>query len=82
MKSPIFNLIFGLLLLVAAIATASTWFVSGQMPLDRVVWTLALLLFAASRLIRFKAPESQLVRPIRGIAFAVLILAIFMKGHS
>jgi hypothetical protein len=82
MNTPIFNLVVGLLLLVAAVVTGSMWFVSGNMPMSRLVLTLALLLFAASRLIRFKAPDSQLIRPIRLTALAALVLGILMKAHS
>lgn len=81
MKTPIVNLVLGLLLLGLAVFTGSTWFISGHVPVSRLVLTLALLLFAVSRLMRFKAPESQLIRAIRMIALASLILSLFMKGN-
>jgi hypothetical protein len=75
------SLIWAVLFLGLLAASIVASVVKSSWPLYRMAVNVGLLLIGISHLIRFRSPESQLVRPIRIAGVLAWIGGFFMKGH-
>lgn len=75
------SLVFGIILLVILAGYLVPTLVSGVMPGARqVLLSVALLLFAISRIIMFKSPEAGVIGPMRTIALMACVASFLIKS--
>ncbi|PWU00194.1 MAG: hypothetical protein C5B53_04365 [Candidatus Melainabacteria bacterium] len=74
------SLIFGIVLLVILAGYLGPTLASGAMPgTHQLILSGALLLFAVSRFIMFKSPDSGIIGPMRTVALIGVIASFVVK---
>jgi hypothetical protein len=75
------NLIIGVILLVALAIYVGPTLASGAMPGTRqLLLSGALLIFAITRFIMFKSPDSGIINPMRMVALIGLVASFLIKS--
>jgi hypothetical protein len=74
------SLIWGIVLLVIVAGYVGPTLASGAMPgTHQLILSGALLLFAISRFIMFKSPDSGIINPMRTLALVGCVLSFVVK---
>ena len=81
MNRQVGSLVFGIVLLVIVAGYVGPTLASGGMPgTHQLILSGALVLFAISRFIMFKSPDSSIIQPMRTVALIACIASFVIKS--
>jgi hypothetical protein len=78
MNKQVGSLIFGIVLLVIALANLAVMATKGGLTLHTIVLDGSLLIFAVSRFMMFANPQIMLIKPMRTIALVGVLASYIM----